>query len=157
MLIACPILFLPSSDSDAKTAGMKLNAVLVSMGLVLGSSALASAETSIPAQKNLMCELKDLSSGRVIDRGSDTLDNPHILFLMGGAKIMGTVRDVVEVTGDGRNLQLHLSYRSGVESSQSHAETTYVAQSAPLNTTLAETSIELGHNERRFQLRCFLQ
>jgi hypothetical protein len=134
---------------------MKLSATFIAMVLVLGSSAFAHGAST---QKSLMCELKDMSSGRVIDRGSDTLDNPHILFLMGGADIMGTVRDVVQVTGDDRNLQLHLSYRSGVESSQSHAETTYIAESAPLNTTLAETTIELGgHSERRYQLRCFLQ
>ncbi|MFL5815801.1 MAG: hypothetical protein ACJ763_19690 [Bdellovibrionia bacterium] len=141
---------------------MKLNATFIAMGLVLATSSLAAQKNDQKNdqkhdQKTLMCELKDLSSGRMIDRGSDTLDNRHILFLMGGADIMGTVRDVVQVTGDDRNLQLHLSYRSGVESSQSHAETTYLAESVPLNTTLAETTIELGHSERRYQLRCFLQ
>lgn len=137
---------------------MKLNAyfLMATLGCVL-TAAPAIADTGAAAQKTLVCELKDLALDRVMDRGSETLDHSHILFLVGGTHIMGTVRDVSQAESGDRYLQLQLAYRSGVESSISHAETTYIAESAPLNATLAETSIELGQSERRFQLRCFLQ
>jgi hypothetical protein len=131
---------------------MKLNATLSLVCLLVSSVSLA--ET---AEKTLVCELKDAVMNRVLDQGSETLDNAHILFLVGSDEVTGMVRDVAQAASGDRNLQLQLNYNNGVESSRSHAETTYIAELAPVNTTLAEASIELGHNERRYQLRCFLQ
>lgn len=120
-------------------------------------ASLSASAASDPGVKNLVCELEDTYFHDVIDRNSQALDQAHVLFLLGGADVMATVRDVSqEATGD-RKLTLTISYRGDNGEGIGHAETTYIAGSTPLNTTLAEASIDLSPAESRYSIRCYLQ
>jgi CubicO group peptidase (beta-lactamase class C family) len=133
---------------------MKLGIALVAAALLsVTASQHARAET---ASRTLMCELRDAFTDRVVDTNSGKLDQPEVLLLLGDNGVMGTVRDVEQVSSGDHKLELALVYRGDNGSGRSHAETTYIAGSAPLNTTLVETSIDLGPAERHYILRCYL-
>lgn len=116
----------------------------------------ASAATN-RGTRTLSCELEDSTFHDIIDRNSQALDSPHVLFLLGGMDVMATVRDVAQPPTGDRSLTLTISYRGDMGEGIGHAETTYLVESAPLNTTLAEASIDLAPSERRYSIRCFLQ
>jgi hypothetical protein len=103
-----------------------------------------------------VCELEDTFNQQVMDRNSASLSNPNIVLLLGQGELMASVKDIAQPQTQDRKLTLKLQVQSARENSESHAETTYIAESAPMSETLAETSIELGPFERSFVLRCFL-
>jgi hypothetical protein len=129
---------------------MKLEIALVSLFVMFLTPNAAHAAT------NLVCELEDSFNQRVIDRSSASLSDPKIVLFLGQGDLMASVKDLAQPGSSDRKLMLKLQVQNARENSESHAETTYVAESAPMNETLAETSIELGPFERSFVLRCSL-
>jgi hypothetical protein len=128
------------------------------VGFLVSVSAFASTSAANSGVvRTLACELEDSTFHDVIDRNSESLDNSHVLFLLGGMDVMATVRDVAQPSTGDRKLTLTISYRGDMGEGIGHAETTYLMESAPLNTTLAEASIDLAPSERRYSIRCFLQ
>lgn len=145
-------------NKELREVQMKFKFLLM---VVFCLNATAATDVIVPRgiTRSLVCEMKDLATGRVVDQNTAEISpgsQAPVLLLLGYGALMGTVRDTAGASENERKIELRLSYQAGASYGTAEANRSYQLDQIREDISVADVNLEEPNYQKPISLQCFI-